>query len=122
MNGWSSWSMICQTTDDQHKRSQSNEQTNQGKPRASNTFKTNLHTNDKIKKEIDYFIVDPDMESKSVASVETTFKIHNGYSNVLMGIGYFKGTFPLQVKDNAKPYQALPRHIAYALKEPFKKR
>ena len=37
------------------------------------------------------------------------------------GIGSFEGTFFLYVKDDVKPYQALPRHVAYALQEPFKK-
>ena len=36
------------------------------------------------------------------------------------GIGCFKGTFSLQLKPDSKPYQAPPRHMAYALQKPFK--
>ena len=32
-----------------------------------------------------------------------------------------KGTFPLKVKDSAKPYQAPPRHMACAQHAPFRK-
>ena len=37
------------------------------------------------------------------------------------GIGCFKGTFSIQVKDDAKPYLVPLRHVAYALQETFKK-
>ena len=57
------------------------------------TVKNNLHANDKIKKEIDYFIVGPSREANRVVSAETTLKIHNEYSNVFTGGRYFKGTF-----------------------------
>ena len=36
------------------------------------------------------------------------------------GIGYFEGTFSLQVKDGKWPYQASPRRVAYALQELLK--
>ena len=35
-------------------------------------------------------------------------------------IGFFEGTFSLHLKSDSKPYQAPPRHVAYALQEPFK--
>ena len=38
-----------------------------------------------------------------------------------MGIGYFKGIFSLRIENDAKQYQVPPRHVAYALQEPFKK-
>ena len=47
-------------------------------------------------------------------------KIHTRFSNVFNGIGYFKGTFSLQLKPDGKPYQAPPRHVAHVLQEPFK--
>ena len=47
-----------------------------------------------------------------VASTEITLKIHNEYSNVFTGVGYFRGRFSLLVKDNAKQYQMLLRHLA----------
>ena len=33
------------------------------------------------------------------------------------GIGHFEGTFSLQLKPDSKPYQAPPRHVAYALQK-----
>ena len=46
---------------------------------------------------------------------------HNEYNDLFTGIEYFKGTFPLQAKGDPKPYQVLPKHIGYALQEPFRK-
>ena len=54
-------------------------------------------------------------------SVHTTLKIHDEYNDMFEGIGCFKGTFSLQIKQNAKPYQALLRCAAYVLEEQFKK-
>ena len=51
----------------------------------------------------------------------TIMKKHNEFSNVFMGIGCFKGTFSLKLKDDAKPFQMPPRHVAYTLQVPFKK-
>ena len=45
----------------------------------------------------------------------------NDYNDISSGIGCFKDTFSLQVKEGMKPYQTLPQHIAFALQEPFKK-
>ena len=47
-------------------------------------------------------------------------RIHTRFGNVFNGIGCFEGTFSLQLKPDSKPYQAPPRHVAYALQEPFK--
>ena len=47
-------------------------------------------------------------------------KIHETFGNVFNGIGCLEGTFSLQLKPNSKPYQAPPRHVAYALQKPFK--
>ena len=49
-----------------------------------------------------------------------TQKIHNTFSNVFNGTGCFEGTFSLQLKPDSKPYQAPPRHVAYALQKLFK--
>ena len=35
-------------------------------------------------------------------------------------IGFFDGTFSVQVKENSKPYEALPRWMAYGLQKPLK--
>ena len=55
-----------------------------------------------------------------VASIAMMQKIHTRFGNVFNGIGCFEGTFSLQLKPYSKPYQAPPRHVAYALQEPFK--
>ena len=53
-------------------------------------------------------------------SSKMTQKIHNRFGNIFNGIGCFKGMFSLQLRPNSKPYQAPPRHVAYALQKPFK--
>ena len=69
---------------------------------------------------MDYFTVGPGIEPGQVASYQTTRKIYNEYNNAFTGIWCFKDTFSLQVIDGMMQYQALPRHVAYVLKEPFK--
>ena len=59
----------------------------------------------------------PCMIANRVASTETTLKIHNEYNDIFTGIGFFKGTFYLQVKDYAKPYQVPLWCVGYALQE-----
>ena len=44
-----------------------------------------------------------------------TQKIHDTFGDIFNGIGYFEGTFSLQLKPHSKPYQAPPRHMAHAL-------
>ena len=61
------------------------------------------------------------METNTVVSAETTLKIHSEFSDVFTGIGDLHRHFFLQVKDNVKPYQVLPRCIGYVQQEPFKK-
>ena len=53
--------------------------------------------------------------------METALKIDNEYRDLFTGLGCLEGTISLQVKDVAKPYEPLPRCVAYALQEPFKK-
>ena len=74
----------------------------------------------KIKQEIDNFIADPGTKANRPESTEITLKMHNGYSDVFTGICCFKGTFYLQVRADAKPYQTPTRSLAYALKGTFK--
>ena len=38
----------------------------------------------------------------------------------MSGIGYFEGTFSLQVKGGSCPYEMPPRRVAYALQKPLK--
>ena len=56
-----------------------------------------------------------------VESANITQELHNKYKELFSGIRYCKGAFPLQDKEGTKPYQTPPRHVAYALQEPFKK-
>ena len=49
-----------------------------------------------------------------------TQRIHETFGNVFNGIGWFKGTFSLQLKPGSKPYQVPPRSKAYALQKLFK--
>ena len=46
-------------------------------------------------------------------------KIHTRFGDVFNDMGCFEGTFYLQLKPDSKPYQAPPRHVAYALQKPF---
>ena len=54
-----------------------------------------------------HFIVGPDKEADMVASVKATQEFHNEYSDVFTGIGCFKDTFSLQIKEgiNYKIFQ-----------------
>ena len=61
------------------------------------------------------------MEADRTVSAETTLRMHDEFSDVFAAIGFFKGIFLLEVKDDAKLYQVLLRQVAYALHEPFKK-
>ena len=61
------------------------------------------------------------MEANKVASAQTTKIIHNDYSDVFTGIGCLKGTFSLQNRNDAKPYEVLPRCVAYAIQKGTRK-
>ena len=69
---------------------------------------------------INYFYSSKDPEGDKRQSNDMKQKIHDTYGNGFNGIGCFKGTFSLQLKPDSKPYQAPPRHMAYALQKPFK--
>ena len=64
---------------------------------------------------------DRHIEAKSVASGKTTQIKHRDFSNVFAGIGCSKDMFSLHIKDGTKSCQTLPRCMAYALQEPFRK-
>ena len=40
------------------------------------------------------------------SSAKIAMEMHNDYNDVLSGIGCFKGTFPFQIKEGTKLYQA----------------
>ena len=69
---------------------------------------------------IKYFLTGPNSDNNKRVSAEITQQIQREFKDVFSGIGCFNGTFSLQVKPDSKPYQAPPRHIAYALQQPFK--
>ena len=71
-------------------------------------------------KSINHFYSSENTEADGRKSDIMTQKIHNTFGNVFNGIGYFEGTFSLQLKPNSKPYQASPRCIAYALQKLFR--
>ena len=48
--------------------------------------------------------------------------MHSEFGSVFTGIRCFKSTFLLKVKEDTKLYQVPPRHVAYALQEPFQNR
>ena len=69
---------------------------------------------------MEYFLPGPSKVSDKKASTEITKQLKKEYEDVFTGIGCFDWMFSLQVKLDSKPYQALPRHIAYALQKLFK--
>ena len=71
-------------------------------------------------KSINYFFSSYNVDADKRKSSEMMQKIHNTFVDVFNGIGCFEGTFSLQLKPDSKPYQAPPRHVAYALQKPFK--
>ena len=44
-------------------------------------------------------------------------KMHKKFSDTFTGIGWFKGTFKLQVREGSHSYEVLLRGLAYALQE-----
>ena len=73
----------------------------------------------KSHKTTEYFPSGPYYESDKKKSAESTWQIHKDFDKVFSGTGCFEGTFSLQPKPDSKPYQALPRCVAYALQKPF---
>ena len=82
-----------------------NEKTRQGKSKTNKNSKINLHYKNKIKQNIDYFIAGWYKEANMAASVKATQELYNKYSDIFTGIGCFKGTFSLLVKEGAKQQQ-----------------
>ena len=87
---------------------------------CNQSTENNLHTNNKAKQEIDYLISGPGTEVNRVARAEITLKMYDELSAVYTGIGYFKGIYSLQFKDDANPYQMPTSCVSYGLQEPFK--
>ena len=64
---------------------------------------------------INYFYSLNNIDADKRSSSAMMQSIHMRFDSVFNGIGCFKGTFPLQLKPDSKPYQAPPRCVAYAL-------
>ena len=90
--------------------------------KQNNSFKNNTHTNNKIYQKLDYFIVDHIIEACSIESAKSTQKIQNTYSNVFKGIGCFKGTLSLQVKDDKNQTYQVPLDIYHMQYKNIQKR
>ena len=73
-----------------------------------------------VNKPINYFFSSNNTDADKRKSSKMTQEIHDRFGDVFNGIGCFEGTFSLQLKPDSKPYQAPPRHVAYALQKPFK--
>ena len=69
---------------------------------------------------INYFHPSNNVDADKRSSLTMMQIIHTRFVNVFNGIGGFEGTFSFQLKPDSKLYQAPPRHVAYALQEPFK--
>ena len=86
-----------------------NEQSNQNKSQTKRNLYINLHNDISINQAIHYFIADLRREADMTEITKITQEIFNTFNDVFSGIGCFKGTFSLQVKDGMKPYWAPPR-------------
>ena len=69
---------------------------------------------------INYCILGPTEEDDRMVNAKITHLMHDELKNFLSGLGCSEDTFPLQVKENSKPYQVPLRCVAYVLKKPFK--
>ena len=76
-------------------------------------------TEAKANKSIEYFLAGPTYDSNQRKNAESTHQIYKDLDAVCNGVGYFEGTFSLQLKPDSKPYQAPSRHMAYVLQRPF---
>ena len=63
----------------------------------------------------DYFNSSDNKEVHERVSEAITNRMHKEFNDLFHGIGCFKGTFALQVKEGSHPYQAPPKRVAYAL-------
>ena len=69
---------------------------------------------------INYFHSLNNVDADKGSSIAMMQRIHTRFGDIFNGIGCFEGTFSLQLKPDNKPCQTPPRHVAYALQEPFK--
>ena len=65
-----------------------------------------MDINQNITNMSDYFRSSTNIEADKEASRLITQKIHSKFSDVFIGVGCFKGTFKLRVREGSCPYQA----------------
>ena len=68
---------------------------------------------------INYFFPGQSQDNDKIVSAGIMQQLQRDFKDVFTRIGCSDGTFSLQVKLDSKPYQAPPRHAAYALQKPF---
>ena len=61
------------------------------------------------------FLLGPHQDNDKTVSTEIKHQLQRDFKDVLIRIGYFDGTFSLQVKPDSKLYQVPQRCVAYAL-------
>ena len=74
-------------------------------PNQATVLKIRDNTNNKTNQKIADLIAGAAMETGREVSTKNNIKIHKEYGSVCTAIGCMKGTFPLLVKDNVKPYR-----------------
>ena len=111
-------SIHCQTTNDEQKGRQINEQTGQIKKKREKTdleiictLTTKLNRKQTTSLQVQTW--------KLTGWQVQTQKICIEYSTVFTSKGCFKGTFSLQIRDDMKQYQAPSGYTTYALHKPF---
>ena len=67
--------------------------------------KTKPMVKSKLSKTIEYFLSGPSYDSNKKRNAETMQQILKDFEEVFNDIGYFDGTFSLQLKPDSKPYQ-----------------
>ena len=84
-----------------------NKQTKQYRSKPKNNIKDNPHTNGKTNIVVDYSVLSPDTVTDHAISSNTTPTIPNEFVSMFTVIGFFKATFSLKVKYDAKPHQEM---------------
>ena len=101
---WQSWKMLCKHIN--HSKFKNKVK--------SKVIDNKLNT-------VNYFPPGPSQYNDKRLSVKIMQQLQRDFKGVFTGIGYFDGTFSLQIKTGSKPYHVLPRCVAYALLNQFKK-
>ena len=86
--------------------------------KSENTDKPKV--NNKLSNTTDYFLPGRSCDSDKKIDSEITQQLPRDFEDVFNAIGCFDGTISLQLKLDSKPYQLLPRCVAYVLQKPFK--